>query len=135
MSGYVLDSYALIAYFRNEPSGETLLGYLEAAADNSLHLSMTTYNLGEVYYMICRKHSAAEAELVLQHIWQLPVEIYQPDWELTYAAARLKAGCRLSYADAHAAALALHLQATLLTGDREFEHLKHIKKFRVKYLQ
>ena len=41
---------------------------------------------------------------------------------------------KLSYADAHAAALVLHLKATLVTGDKEFENLTTIKGFKVKFI-
>ncbi len=60
--------------------------------------------------------------------------ITEPTIELTFAAATLKATHKLSYADAHAAALALDLHATLLTGDKEFDNLKEIPKFKVKQI-
>ncbi len=134
MSLFVVDSFALIAFFRNEPGGKAMLSYLESAYDKSITLAICTYNLGEIYYMLCRKESPAKAEEVLYETVHLPIDIYQPDWELTYEAAKLKAAGSLSYADAHAAALSLHLHATLLTGDREFDSLKMIKTFKVKYI-
>jgi len=45
--------------------------------------------------------------------------IVDPDWELVAAAAQIKAGGRLSYADAFCVATAERLNAPLWTGDPE----------------
>ena len=65
---------------------------------------------------------------------QFPITIVEADLQLTFEAAAIKATRKLSYADAHAAALALHMNATVITGDKEFENLKDIKGFKVKYI-
>lgn len=69
-----------------------------------------------------------------EKLLQFDITIIEPDLQLTLEAATIKATHKLSFADAHAAALALHLNATLITGDKEFENLEDIKKFKVKYL-
>jgi len=45
---------------------------------------------------------------------------------LTFAAAHVKAHYALAYADAFALALAQERQATLLTGDPEFQTVQHL---------
>lgn len=134
MTGFVVDSFAFMAYYRNEPGADEVLGLIQQALDKKSLLYVTSYNLGELYYMTWRKHGPSFADMVWEELMKLPIQIIVPDLALTLDAATIKANGRLSYADAHAAALALHLKVTLLTGDREFDSLKNIRGFRVKYL-
>jgi predicted nucleic acid-binding protein len=134
MTDLVVDSFAFLAYYRDEPGADEILQWIHDAVDGKVKLYATTYNLGEVYYMIWRKHSKIHSDKVWKELMQLPLVIVEPDIQMTFEAATLKASSKLSYADAHAAALALHLKATLITGDREFDSLKKIKGFKVKYI-
>ena len=134
MTALVVDSFAFFAYYRDEAGAGEVLQLIHDAADGKVKLYATTYNLGEVYYMSWRKHSKIHADKVWEELMQLPLIIVEPDIQMTFEAATLKATGKFSYADAHAAALALHLKATLVTGDREFESLKKIKGFKVKYI-
>ena len=134
MTDLVVDSFAFLAYYRDDAGADEILQLIHDAVDEKVKLFATTYNLGEVYYMTWRKHSKIHADKVWREMMQLPLVIIEPDIQMTFEAATLKAGSRLSYADAHAAALALHLKATLITGDREFDSLKKIKGFKVKYI-
>ena len=55
MPATVLDSYALIAYFRGEPAGFPVKELLQKA-DKPVH--MTEVNYAEAQYMILRKDGA-----------------------------------------------------------------------------
>ena len=134
MTALVIDGFAFLAYYRDEPGADEVLQLIHDAVDGKVKLYATTYNLGEVYYMAWRKHSRIQADNVWKELMQLPIEIVEPDLLMTFDAATLKATSKLSYADAHAAALALHLKAVLVTGDKEFESLKKIKGFKIKYI-
>lgn len=134
MAHFVLDSYALLAFFRNEEGGQKVEQLLNEAATEKHELYMICINAGEVYYMSSRKDSAAKAELVWKVMRQFPIHIIDADLELTLAAAKLKAKYSISYADAFAAALTIKRKATLITGDDEFEALSSETGFKVKYL-
>ncbi len=134
MSVFVLDSYALLAYFRAEEGGPSVEQLLNEAALGKKELLITTVNVGEVYYMAVRKDGQQKAELVWRLIQQFPISIVDANMQLTFTAANLKAKNKLSYADAYAAALAIQESATLVTGDREFDNLKGEKGFKVEYL-
>ncbi|MFT4153838.1 type II toxin-antitoxin system VapC family toxin [Parafilimonas sp.] len=134
MAHYVLDSYALLAYFRNEKGGEKVEQLLNEAAADKHELYLTCINAGEVYYMSSRKDGAAKAELVWKAMRQFPVRIIDADLEFTFIAAKLKAKYSVSYADAFAAALTIKRKATLITGDDEFDVLNGERDFKVKYL-
>ncbi len=95
---------------------------------------LCSYNAGEIYYALWRKDGKAVADACRRKLLQFQITIIEADLQLTFEAATIKATHKLSYADAHAAALALHLNATILTGDKEFNSLKGIKGFGVKQI-
>ncbi len=134
MKSYVLDSYVLLAYFRNEAGADEVERMLVSASENKCTLYLSTFNAGEVYYMSCRKDGEDMALKVWKAIQQFPIQLVQVDLDLIFKAAQLKSKNKLSYADAIAAALTIFLKSTLLTGDDEFKSLKSESGFKVKYI-
>ena len=134
MAHFVLDSYALLAFFRNEDGAEKVEQILNEAVTDKHQLYITCINAGEVYYMSSRKDGVAKAEIAWKAMRQFPILIVDADLEFTLAAAKLKAKYSISYADAFAAALTIKRKATLITGDDEFKVLKNEAGFKVKYL-
>jgi PIN domain nuclease of toxin-antitoxin system len=120
----VLDAYALIAFFVDEPGADFVSGLLLEAETGKCKLAMPVVNLGEVWYSIARTVSPTEADLIIKEIQGMAVEIVDADWQLTYQAAIYKSKGGLSYADCYAAALGKLLQAEVVTGDPEFNRLK-----------
>ena len=59
MPAKVLDSFALIAYFRDEPGAETMENLLVSAGKKDSPLLMTDVNYAEVKYSIVKKDGAA----------------------------------------------------------------------------
>lgn len=133
-NNFVLDSYAVLAFFRNEPGGQEVKQLLLQAANDQCTIWMSVVNAGEVYYMTRRKESIAKAALAWENIQLLPIIFMDVNMELAYNAATLKADFKLSYADAIAASLAIQQKATLVTGDAEFENIKFINGFRLQML-
>jgi predicted nucleic acid-binding protein len=130
----IFDSFALIAYFRNETGTDYISELFSELALGNLEGYVSTINVGEVYYMIHRKSNATSAEKALEIIQTLPVEIVDADWAATYEAAKLKSKYRISYADAFAAALTIQMKGTLVTGDNEFNSLKKESGFKVHFI-
>ncbi len=129
----VLDSYALLAFFRDESGSETVKALLRRAADSGLSLMMTEVNYAEMQYIIRRKDGDdlwAETARVLE---SLPVEFHPVTRALADMAADFKAHYKLSLADAFAAALAKEQKAELITGDPEFKALE--KEIRIVWLK
>jgi ribonuclease VapC len=107
MPAKVLDSFALIAYFRDEPGAETMEDLLVFAGKKDNPLLMTDVNYAEVKYSIVKKDGAeawAEAARVLQG---LPIDFHST-----------------TRAMADAAGLAKERKAELVTGDPEFKPLE-----------
>jgi predicted nucleic acid-binding protein len=134
MAHFVLDSYALLAFFGNEEGGQKVEQLLNEAASGKHELYLTCINAGEVYYMSSRKDGASKAEIVWKAICQFPIHIIDADMEFTLAAAKLKAKYSISYVDAFAATLTIKRKAILITGDDEFKALTGESGFKVKYL-
>ena len=134
MTSVVLDSFALLVYFRNEQGTEQVEQLLNEAASNVKQLFITNVNVGEVYYIAYRKDGVEKAELVRKAIQEFPIKLIEADMALTYKAANLNARYRLSYADAFAAALTIMKKATLITGDLELNNLEGEEDFKVSFL-
>jgi predicted nucleic acid-binding protein len=120
----VLDSWSIIAYLEDEPAGQQVADLIAEAHENSTPLMMTVINAGEVWYILAREDSIAEAEQSLAELRGLRIEFVEADWKLTRAAAGFKAKCKMSYADCFAAALAKEHKAELVTGDPEFKQVE-----------
>ncbi len=118
---YVLDSFALLAYFQAEPAGPAVRALFEDARDSRAALHASLINVGEMYYIMHRHQGRDRAEEMVRDLRALPIGLSPATEERIMAAARIKAEHPLSYADAFAAALAKELGASLVTGDPEFK--------------
>jgi predicted nucleic acid-binding protein len=124
----VLDSFALLALFRDEPGADIVAGILEKAGRQDQPLHMSEVNYAEVQYIVRRKDGDAAWESIAEELKAAPIEFHPADRQLADAAAGFKARHRISLADAFAAALAKDKKAELITGDPEFKALeKEIK--------
>lgn len=118
---YVLDSFALLAYFQDEPVALRIEKLLENAGKEKCRLLLSIINLGELLYITERSGGIAKAQDALALIRQLPIAVVPADEQVVFAAAHIKANHTLSYADAFVAAVALQENAIILTGDPEFQ--------------
>jgi predicted nucleic acid-binding protein len=132
MPATVLDSFALIAYFRGEPAGVPVKELLQKATRTDKHLHMTEVNYAEAKYMILRKDGAQAWEEATKVLIALPIEFHPVDRELADLAAEFKSRVSFSLADAFAAALAKKHKADLVTGDPEFKQVE--KEIRIAWL-
>lgn len=123
MATKVLDSWALMALFNDEPAAAQVEKLLIKAGAGSHQLLMTVVNWGEIYYSIMRETSQELAEQHAREIHAMPIELVpvREDLALVRQAAIFKASKRLAYADAFAAGLAKLRNAELVTGDRDFK--------------
>ncbi len=118
---YILDSYALLAYFQAEPAGAKVRNILKEAVAGAAKAFLSVISLGEIYYIVARKRGEAEAGVITEAISRLPVGLVDVTKERVLAAARVKAQHPVSYADAFVVATAIEFTATIVTGDPEFK--------------
>ena len=123
--GYVLDSYALMAHFEQEPGAERVERLLKAARAGKTALYLTAVNLGEIYYSVVRERGIGKADETLMMIEELPISIVDADKTLAVLAGKIKAAHPIAYADCFAAALANQLNTKVVTGDPEFKKLEN----------
>ena len=126
----VLDSWALMAFFEDEPAADEVEKLLHQATEEKHKLLLSVVNWGEIFYSTMRAVSQKAAEKITLEIAALPIEIVGlgDDLSLTRQAAIFKATRKMSCADCFAAALAKLRNAELVTGDMEFKGLeKEIK--------
>ena len=123
MKKYVMDSFAMIAFFENEPGADRVALILKSLMDRKAKAYMSVINWGEIYYNTMKEQGVETAEKVIGQLKQYPVELVDADQKLTYEAAKLKGRYKIAYADCFAAALSYRLNAVIVTGDPEFKKL------------
>jgi ribonuclease VapC len=124
MKRYVLDSYAMIAYFEDEPGADRVALVLKQLIKGKAKGFMSVVNWGEVYYNTMREQGISEAEKVIVQLDKFPIQIVDVNKALAYEAAKLKGEFRIAYADCFAVALSVKLGAAIVTGDPDFKKLQ-----------
>ncbi len=120
----VLDSWAVMAYLEDETTAEKVAEIIADAHEEKIPLLMTVVNAGEVWYILARELSVAEADASIRQLRQLGIEFINADWDLARDAGGFKAKHKMSFADCFAAALAKQRKAHLITGDQEFKQVE-----------
>ena len=124
---FVLDSYALLAYFLNEPGRLEVELALRDAKLNRCILYLSDINIGEVYYRIWKLKGKQIAEETSKFLFRLPLLFVPVDREFILSAASWKGRYAISYADAFVVETAIRNQAVIVTSDPEFAAVKEIK--------
>src|SRR3990172_7247625 len=120
----VLDSWAVLAYLEDEESSQKVADLIGDAHEHEIPLLMSVVNAGEVWYILAREVSEAEADKGVEGLRRLGIEFIDVDWKLSRQAGTYKSKNRMSYADCFAAALAKEHKAELVTGDKEFKQVE-----------
>ncbi|MEK7127218.1 MAG: type II toxin-antitoxin system VapC family toxin [Patescibacteria group bacterium] len=131
-ASFVLDSYALIAFYRDEKSASSVDEILQLGRDSKAEIFVSEISVGEVYYMIYKKNSQKMADEVLANLWALPIKYVLPDRQSILTAAKFKASAPLSYADCFVLELAQKKDATIVTSDPEFKQFE--KEVKIKWI-
>src|SRR5262249_19357584 len=130
---YIFDAWALMAYFMAQPEAEVVRRYLGRASRQQILIYASVINLGETYYMTWRKQSRMVADQAMEIAAKLPIMFIPVTLERALRVAKIKgqystAKRSLSYADSMAVALAEEFNASVLTGDPEFQQVETLVK-------
>jgi predicted nucleic acid-binding protein len=109
----VLDAWAVMALYEDHPRAGDIVEAIERG-----EAIVSAVNLGEALYRLERDLGQAKAVDLIDGVRSVTV-VEEADWELVAAAAHIKAGGGLSYADAFCIATAQRHGAALYTGDPE----------------
>ena len=125
---YVLDTTALVSYFKAEPPGAQVRDMLLQQPSNLMLPFMT---IMEAQYVLGRTFTPAQVGQLIATLRGLGAPIIEstPAWGIR--AAEIKARGGLSLADAWIASLALIHDAELVHKDPEFDHVEGLRSFRL----
>ncbi len=135
-SRFALDSFAVIAFLRDEEGADKIEKILKEAERGKNKLYMHIINLGEVYYNVLKEEGENLATGVWAKVKNYPVEFIDDLSEnFLLSAARIKGRYPISYADAFAAATSIEKSASLITGDPDFKLLESDGKIKVLWIR
>jgi predicted nucleic acid-binding protein len=115
----VVDAWVMIAWLLDQAAAPAVELFIQEADAGNLHLVMSWMNVGEVYYIISKRHGHERAADFLKRLPSLPIRLVLPDEDGILAAAEVKAAHPVSFSDAFAIALAQAEKASVITGDDE----------------
>ncbi|MCX5996248.1 MAG: type II toxin-antitoxin system VapC family toxin [Chloroflexi bacterium] len=123
---FVLDAFAMLAFLQKENGYERVRDLLSPGQGDRT-IIINAINTGEVYYILARERSVEEADFFIDLIVPaLNISVELNDMHDVIAAAKIKAVCPISYADAFATATAQKYAAALVTGDPDFKHVEKL---------
>lgn len=126
-SKFVLDTFALIAFFNKEHGGNKIEKILIESEKGRCQVYFNEVNLGEVYYRIWKDQQEEVAKQALNVCLNLPIKFVPVDRDFILSAAELKAKYKISYADAFCLETAKRNKCPVVTGDPEFLKVRGIK--------
>ena len=127
MKGHVLDANALYRFLLNHPGADVVEGLFKRARDANTTLMISVINWGEVYYNIAKRRGFRDAQEFMSRIRLLPLSVISADEAITEAAAQLKAGHGLPYADCFAAAIAGKNNVLVTADMKDFKKIPWLK--------
>lgn len=122
----LLDSYALLAYLKEEDRYKKVIEFLNSAPDKCI-VMMNEINVGESYYIIARERGIKQADYLIETILpNLPIKIISNSLNDIIDASRIKVNHPVSYADCFVVSTAIREKAMIVTGDHDFKRFEDI---------
>lgn len=128
MSGYLLDTSALLALRDNEPGAGRVAELLDAASDGGPACHGCFMTLMEVLYRVWKDEGEVAGRTAYAGCQRLVISWIHENRALLERAAEIKARFPVSLADAWIAAAALELDAVLVHKDPEFERVDGLRQ-------
>ena len=127
----------MLALLRNESGADKVAFTINAANNGEAEVIMHKANLLEVYYDLYRSLGREKADLILSEVKKRPITINaEIADELFTQAGRLKASCKISFADSFVLAQTLVLGGELLTSDHhEFDVIEGKENIRFLWIR
>ena len=127
---YILDSYALLCLFDRKRKTEAgkVRKYLEDADAGKAMLYLSKINEGEIFYKLYKYLGPSVAAGFRDDLRKklFPVEVAAVNDKRAEKASEIKARYPVSYADAFCIGLAQEISPAIITGDPEFEAVRHL---------
>ncbi len=115
---YVLDSCALIAYFRHEDGSLNVADLFEKAMEKKCTIYIHRVSIAEVYYDTLRTSNKNKAEQMLKDLILIPILFLNGiDDNFIKQVGLFKVNHKVSFADCFVLASAVIKKATIITSD------------------
>jgi len=118
---YVLDSSSLLCLFKGEKEANFIEKILEKSKNKKVNLYMPSIQYGEILYITQREFGIEKKNEIQDILDNLPIKIFEIDKKLSIEAAKFKAQGGISYPDCFVIAIAIKLNAKIITKDKEFK--------------
>lgn len=128
MSGFLLDTSALLALRDNEPGAARIAALLDKASNGGAPCHGCFISLMEVLYRVWKDEGKTAGRAAYAACQTLPLKWLHESPALLERAAEIKARFPVSLADAWIAAAALELDAVLIHKDPEFERVAGLRQ-------
>ena len=125
---YVIDTSALVSYFKDEPGA----GKVELVLRQPSTFLLPFMAVMELRYVLGRTFPPPRVDQLIRTLRASGAPIVESDPAWGAAAARLKARGGLSLADAWIASLAVMHDAELLHKDPEFDQVEGLRSYRLR---
>ncbi len=126
-SSKVVDSWALVAWIRDEPAASQVEVFIREAVAGRVELVMSLINVAETFYILAKRDNLGVAEEFLTRLPSLPIRVVSPNEDDIMSAARVKAAHPVAFGDASAIALARSEGADIITGDEEIRRCPMVR--------
>ncbi len=118
MKYYVLDSRALIAFFRNEEGADKVDKILTSAALLECEIIMHNVSVAEFYYDSIYFSSKEDADLLMEKLLSFPIDFIQAvEIDLIKQVGYFKTTYKVSFADCFVLGTARLYKSTIVTSD------------------
>jgi predicted nucleic acid-binding protein len=125
MQVYILDSYAIMEFLRQQKSWEIVADLFNQSTEGSAKLKIHILNWGEIWYTLIREKGKDIADEFLSDFQsQIDVEIIDFSKSVFERAVQFKSQGNISYSDCFAISAAVEQNAILVTGDKEFKQFE-----------
>jgi ribonuclease VapC len=122
MTTYILDASAVIALYKEEEGKDKVRGILKEAENGTASVYMSVVNLAEVHSRFIRLLDMEQALVILDQIYDLPLQIINTiNRQVFDEASRLKGTYHMSLADSFGLATACDLSGSFVTSDGELK--------------
>jgi predicted nucleic acid-binding protein len=126
MQIYILDSYAIMEFLRQQKSWQSVADLFEQSTQGKAKLKIHIFNWGEIWYTLIReKGEEVATEFLEEFKSQIDVEIVDFDKLVFERAVKFKSCGNISYSDCFAISTAIEQNAILVSGDKEFKQFEN----------
>ncbi len=133
MKNLLLDTYALVGFFKDEKFAPEVKDILRSAEESKANIFISALTISELFYILARFRNADFARTVIKYIKIANIKIIPVCMEIAETAGEFKFNYSrgspkgLPIADAIIAATAMKKKAVLLSSSEHFAKIKEIE--------